>query len=169
MHKLLFLGLIMLINPISEFFSTSTKENPEQSLDDYKCLFIENFVKNIDWGDGQKIIKVGVLGNSPILPKLTKRSNGTNFSVQKIGFINQINKFDIVFIPKSQSASINSVKTNLKSNNILLIAENETIAQKVDLCFYIDGGKLKFMVNSKQLENKELKLSSKLLSFGKKI
>jgi len=168
-YKWFFIVFILLTSSNSRILSNPVNFNIDQSLDDYKCLFIENFIKNIDWKDDQKIVKVGILGNSPILPKLTKRSSTSNFKVEKIGFINQVNEFDIVFIPKSQSASINSILSNLKSNNILLVAENDNIAQKVDLCFYVDKNKLKFMINSKYLENKEIKLSSKLLSFGKMI
>lgn len=146
-------------------------DSGNQELEDYQCLLIHNFIKNIDWTNSNGIIRIGILGNSKILPKLTKKitDEKLNVTVKKIGFIDEVLNFDIVFIPKSQSSNVNEVVSKIATRKILLIGEDEAIARDVDICFIIENSKLRFSITKQNVEEKEFKISTKLLQYAKMI
>ena len=140
-----------------------------QGLEEYQSLLIHNFIKNINWTNPDKTINIGILGNSKILSKINEKisKDKLNVTVRKIGFISEVQKFDIVFVPKSQSRSIAAVANQIESSMVLLIAEDKSIAKISDVCFYVESNKLKFIVNQGNTNKKGFTISTKLLQYAK--
>lgn len=144
-----------------------------QSLEDYQSLFIIKFIENMKWDDDSRVPQVGILGNSKILPVLSSKAkeNESSFKVSKIGYLDGVVDFDVVFIPASSSRSIAQIARLVGNKKVLLITEGQPASQsmKVDIRIYVESDRLKFAYSSANLEAKDIKISQRILQLGREI
>ena len=143
-----------------------------QSLSKYQAVFIYTFTKYLEWPDSQPPLVVGVLGNSPVLLELEKsaKTKGGAFKVMKVASMDAIGQCDIVFLPKEQSRNLRLVAQEAKGNHVLIVTEDKELAtQGANISFYLDGDKLRFVINKDATVAQDIKISNALLSLAEVI
>ena len=144
-----------------------------QSLEDYQSLFIIKFIENMKWDDDSRVPQIGILGNSRILPVLSgkAREKESAFKVSKIGYLEGVVDFDVVFIPAASSRSIAQIARLVGNKKVLLITEGQPASKsmKVDIRIYVESERLKFAYSSSNLDAKGIKISQRILQLGKEI
>lgn len=144
---------------------------------DYKAytLFVYNFMKYIEWPENQSKgdFVLGVYGDSPILKELsilssTKKLKGRNIVVKIINKPDEAAMCQLLYIPSSKSSALKQLKETLNGKPILLVGEREGLAKKgtaLSFCTLEDDA-LKFDINKKEIEQRQLKISSSLIQLG---
>lgn len=152
-------------------FLTGASPLSPQDLEDYESRLIVSLVKNIDWQNDGAAINVGILGNSKVLPKLTKLVSEQKLPMQvrKIGFIDEVDKCNLVFVSKSQSANLAAVIQKIDDKQVLVITEDPSQAEDTEVSFFVENNKLRFTINRGKAEKKGFKISSTLMKYAKLI
>ncbi|PTB90787.1 DUF4154 domain-containing protein, partial [Marivirga lumbricoides] len=76
----------------------------------------------------------------------------------------------MLFVPREKSALLGAIVNKLGNKPTLLITEGQGLAQKGSMINFKDvNGKLKFEVNTTNLERTGLRVSKELLRFGEEI
>ncbi|MDW3192977.1 MAG: YfiR family protein [Cytophagales bacterium] len=147
-----------------------SKDKLSQDLSKYHALFIGKFIDYIDWPDpGQ--LTIGVVGNSRVMIELqsTIEKRG-KARVKKIAGVADISDCDLLFIPASQSKLFTTLNQASDNKPVLIVTEEESLAfQGAGISFYVEGGKLKFIINKSAVESRNLKVSSNLIGLAKVI
>lgn len=136
----------------------------------YQSMFIYNFAQNIEWPKAYQAgdFKIGVLGNSVVLPELeniakTYKVGNQSIKVIKYKTADQIANCHILFVPKQKSAEIGKVLSKISKYNTLLITEKEGFANAGSaINFVIKSGQLKFELNNNNASKKGLSVSAYL-------
>jgi len=137
-------------------------------------VFFYSFTKYVKWppsnSSGDFII--GVLGESDIIPLLRKMAEikkvGTHKIIIKQLTVDDVNqRLNMLFVPKGKSALFPNVHQKIGTKPVLLITESEGLARQGSMINFIDvNGKLRFEVNTDNMQNADLKISQELLRFG---
>jgi hypothetical protein len=138
--------------------------------DDYKfhSLFIYNFTKYIQWPSSSGDFVIGVVGRSDIIPKLEEMAKARTVGSQKIVIKTfptaaSVDGCQMLFIPNSQSKSLEELKDKARKSNILIITETPGLASKgSNINFVLKEGKWKFELNKQATEDAGIKVSSEL-------
>ena len=140
---------------------------------DKKALYIYNLPNYIFWPRNVKSDKflIGVVGESALKGSLAanvygKKINDLPAVVEPYAPAN--GKFyHMIFVSESKQKDFLKLKKTLKDQPVLLITEN-TYLEKVGahICFYVDGDKVKFHVNKKNIEKCGLNVSEQLIKFS---
>lgn len=137
----------------------------------YQALFMYNFTKYMEWPEKQKIT-IGVMGNSPVLlelQKIAKRAN-TNFAIVKVAAAADVEKCDMIFLPEAQTRNFQLIQESIGMKDIILIAEDSNLARKgAEVGFYLESSKLKFVLNTSEIQKTQVKVSQGLFSIAKVI
>lgn len=151
------------------FVSTVYGYAVDQDLSKYHALFISKFVDYIDWPNGRANLRIGVVGNSNVLAELKSLLEGKSAEIKKITS-SEANTCDVIFIPDNQSSSFQSIDAATRGKTVLIVTENEDLASKgASISFYLEGNKLKYVINKSATSARNIKMSSSLLSLGKVI
>jgi len=147
----------------------NVQHSTAQGLEKFQSIFIITFIENIDWPNSKPTIKVGILGNSRVLPELSSKvkERGLNIVVSKVDYLDEIAQYDLVFIPKSQSGLAQKATSKVKGKSVLIVADDSSLAQLVEIAFFMEGQKLKFTINKANADRKGFRISSRLLGFAK--
>ncbi|WP_109832129.1 YfiR family protein [Reichenbachiella versicolor] len=137
----------------------------------FKALFIYKFAEYIEWPSSPSKIVVGVAGKSDVFNQLsTFAASKDNLEVKNISSASDSKSCNIIFLPNAQSGQLNSYVSTINGNSILLVTENsKLVPQGADIGFYLEQGKLRFLINKGSIESKKMVPSSKLLALGKAI
>jgi hypothetical protein len=141
---------------------------------DYKAysLFVYNFMKYVEWPEAQSKgdFILAVLGDSPINKELetlaaTKKLKGRTIVIKKISTPEEAAGAHLLYVSASKSASVKTLKD---SNPVLIVGEREGLAKKgAGLSFVtLEDDELKFDINKKEIEQRQLKISSQLINLG---
>ena len=162
--KKLILGLVLVVAT----FSTNSSYAQESK---FKALFIYKFAEYVEWPSGDKNVTVGVVGKSTVFKELsTFAASKGNMTVINISSPTESSKCDIVFVPKSQDGQVKSYSSSIGSKSILLVSENSALTGKgSDIGFYLESGKLRFLISEKDIRAKKMVPSTKLMALGKVI
>lgn len=163
-HRLIILGLLLL----SSWSFSSAKA---QDLSRYHALFIGKFIDYIAWPGKGDDLTIGVVGDSPVLKELQttvgQRGKGT---IKKISEVSDAANCQIIFLPSSQGKLFQQIKDAIADKSVLLVTEEEQFAwQGAGISFYLQDGKLRFLLNQAVASAKNLKISSSLLVLAKVI
>jgi len=143
----------------------------------YEALFIYNFTKYIEWprSDGHSDFIIGILGNGDIVKEMQQmaalKTVGDRHIVVKL-FENpeDIEHCHLLFITKKFSVNLFEARAKLKGMSTLYIAESPGMAQYgADINFIGKVNKIVFEVNTKYLEENNLKMSSLLKNLAYKL
>lgn len=142
---------------------------------DYKAysLFVYNFMKYIEWPDGNGEFVVGVLGDSPIIKELqnlakTKKPRGRTLVVKKITTADEALNCHLVYVSDGKSSLLKQLTEKVKGKPVLIVGEREGLARKgAALSFMTDeDDTLKFEINKAALEKNGLKIPAVLSNLG---
>ena len=147
--------------------------NAQAQMNAYKlhALFVYNFVKNIKWDNVGEEFVIGVYGKPEALKEFNANFSNKNFSGKKFNIKAINNESDakscqIVYIPK---INLNKTKTMIgaiQDDNILIVTEEDLIANGASISFELVGSKLNFKISKRGTDDKGLKVSSSLAALG---
>ena len=137
----------------------------------FKALFIYKFAEYIEWPASPAKIVVGVVGTSDVYDQLSSfAASKDNLEVRVISGSGEAKTCNIIFLPDSQNPKIGSYVSAIGGKSILLVSETSNLVpQGADIGFYLEDGKLRFLINKNSIESKKMVPSSKLLALGKTI
>ena len=164
MSKLKVTGLLLLFS-----FLLSHMGQAQESK--FKALFIYKFAEYIEWPTGKQNVTVGMIGKSGVSQELSNfAATKGNMTVLNISGPAEVSKCDIIFLPQSEDGQLDTYNSAINGKSILVVSENSALTGKgSDLGFFLDSGKLRFLIDEKSIRKKNLIPSSKLLALGKPI
>jgi hypothetical protein len=169
MYKKRFISLLMLLLTAGICYGQTEAE--ESNL---KAAFIYNFTRFVEW-DPTSIAEefvIGVVGASSIDEPLEEISKTRTVNTKKIIIkhfekIEDMDKCNILFIPKGVKIPIQEIIAKTENKNILLITEKQGYASKgASINFVIIENKLKFEANTAAINAAGLKVSAQLLKLA---
>ncbi len=135
-----------------------------------KAVFIYKFMQYTEFPQGKSGLKIGVMGNSDIIAEMESIWKAKEIQHVSFSLINnpqEVDQYDIIFIPENQSQHLDLVLNAAKKQGVLIIADKKELAEKgAGISFYEENGKLKFMINKNTIDSKKLKISSSLMALG---
>ena len=135
----------------------------------FKALFLYKFCQYINW-PGKDKITLGVLGNSPVLLELqTIKDRGNDkFELVKISGASDAARCDMIFLPLAQSRNFNLIQSGIGSKPVVVVSDDASLAEKgAEISFYIDDGKLKFIMNKQAITKTGVQVSNGLFNIAK--
>lgn len=135
-------------------------------------LFVINFAKYGSWPQSGSDFKIAVLGKSKIYEELLKSTasknvNGQPYKVVQIENVSEIGDAHIVFIPDNKSSNLDEVVKATAGKSVMIVTEREGLAKKgADFSFLIIDNKLRFDINSSDLEKRNIKVAGSLVSIA---
>lgn len=167
-RTLLLAGLLLLLNPLVK----------AQSHEKILTIFIYNFAINGEWSnkeDAQEFV-IGVVGNGPdskaFAQELHQLASLKTVGKRKITITEFAKESDvkdchILFIPESKSAWLSHLSTKLSSSSTLIITEKTGLAKSGSAINFITvDGKLRYEINTRELDKRNIKISSKITNLG---
>jgi hypothetical protein len=143
----------------------------------FEALFIYNFTKYIEWSktDGHSDFIIGILGKGDIVTEMQlmaslKLVGDRKIIIKVFDNSENIEHCHILFITKNQSAQIPVAKQKLAGMSTLYITESPGMAQNgsgINLVSKVN--KVVFEVNTKNLKDNNLEISSTLLHLAYKV
>lgn len=158
------LGLMLLANA-----AVSQTLNPL-----YESIFIYQISKNIQWGSLPNVFVIEVLGKTPIIEELNKmaakkRIQDKEIIIKIISDLSESNQPSMLFVSEKMSKHFRQNKQKLKSNNTLVVTEKMGMARDSCINLILVNGKLKFEVNTINLDKNNLKISRSLKTLAQKV
>lgn len=142
----------------------------QSSLEHYQALFILKFVKYTNWENTPNQFVIGVVGNSPIIPDLKSMStekeiNGKEVIFEKISTYDNLGRYSLIYIPKSQNSKFSRIQENIRGKSILVVVEDKNyISKGASISFVEQNNSLKFIINKTSITKNKMQISSRLLS-----
>ena len=145
------------------FFETQAQVSTRK----LEAIYLYNFTKYINWQKATNAYTIGVLGDSEIAQELEAnlKSKG-GITVKTINSVAEGKNCEIVYLPKSKSASLSDLVRELNNQGVLIVTEDDLAAQGASVSFVLDGSKLRFKINQQALNDAGLQASSSLLSLA---
>jgi YfiR/HmsC-like len=142
-----------------------------------KAAFLYNLVKFVEWPapsfhSSTSPMIICVLGRDPFAGALTetvegKMLGGRGLLVQPIPDAQRANHCQIVFVSSSEQKRFPLILRDLKANGILTVGDTEGFASQGGVVnFKLEGGMVRFEINLDAAKEKNLRISSKLLSLA---
>jgi hypothetical protein len=142
-----------------------------------KAAFLYNFAKFVEWPGGafenqSESLVVCVLGEDPFGRALDevvggKKIDGRALAVRRISDARQAKGCRMLFVSSSEPRSVLSVLAILNEAGVLTVGESDSPASAgMIINFILDGGKIRFAINTAAAERGKLRFSSRLLSLA---
>lgn len=139
-----------------------------------KSMFVYNFTKYIDWPEQYKQgnFIIGFYGESSLQPELeklaeTKKAVNQTIEIKKFKSVAEIEKCHMVVVSAKEQGKVAEIATKTKAHSTLLITESEgLIKQGAGINFVVVANKLKFELSKNNIESRNLKVGSSLLSLA---
>lgn len=137
----------------------------------FKALLIYKFTEYIVWPDSPSVIKVGVLGNSPIYNELVRfAERKENLEVVKLNNTSEASSCHLVYLSEAQGGLIKPLYASLYEKSVLLVSEDKGHIQKgANAVVYISEGRLKYIMNEQSISIKGMIPSKRLASLGESL
>jgi hypothetical protein len=149
-----------------------------QSHEKILTIFIYNFAINGEWAnkeDAQEFV-IGVIGNGTdsktFVQELHKLAEIKTVGKRKIAIVefakaSDVSDCHILFIPESKSALLTPLATKLSSTSTLIITEKAGLAKSGSAINFVTvEGKLRYEINAREIDKRNIKISSKITSLG---
>jgi hypothetical protein len=135
---------------------------------------IYHFTKYINWPDNTKSgdFVIGVIGETPLFEELQNATLNKKAGNQKIvikSFSGKQSFYDcqILFISEDESSCLKNVSTVTHEKPVLIVTERKGLALAGScINFTIVNSRLKLEINKDNIEKRNLKIASELLSLG---
>jgi len=158
-----------IILPITFILITVSVVQAQESK--FKALFIYKFSEYITWPSGGSQVTIGVLGDTPVYNELAKIAQSkSDLSIIKLSSLSKLSECQIIYLPGNRSKSASSIQSQIGSRSILLVADDKsTTGEGSDIGFFLQGGKLRFLIHESGIRKKRMIPNSKLLALGQTI
>ena len=154
--------------------SASPIEDPESVAEQIKAAYLLQFARFVYWpghagADAGSSLILGVMGPDPMVGALERVVAGKTVrsrpvEVKQFSSADQIDRCDILFVPRSASKYARGVLTTVANRPILTVSDREGFAAgggMIELLLIDDS--VRFAINNAAAEHAGLKLSSELL------
>jgi hypothetical protein len=167
----LFLGFLILFGVGKTVYG----ESPQQKEYAIKAAFLYNFAKFVEWPkesfENPKNVLLCVLGKNPFGSALHKMQGkeiqGRKLKVTQTERAEDIGKYHIVFVGRSEKDDVAEILANLKGHSVLTVGDMEGFAHQGGMInFIMKQRKVRFEINADAAEQAGLKISSKLLKLA---
>lgn len=134
-----------------------------------KAAYLFNFGRYVSWPQQTGDVVIGVLGHDPIVDVLEKTIagktiNGRSYRVKVFPSAEQIDRCDILFLPRSEARRETSFRAAVSGKPILTVSDRENFATEGGMVeFLLIDDTLKFDINIAAADKSGLKISSELL------
>lgn len=156
---------------------------PSQPLAEYqvKAAFILKFASFVTWpaldgATGSTTFQIAVLGDDPfgeLLPAdiPPDETNESAFHVTRITSPDEdLSRFQMIFLSRATPELVVPLLERIQGNPVLTIGEGDTFTtQGGIIAFTLENNRVRFMVNLKQAQKANLKISSQLLNLARTI
>ncbi len=138
-----------------------------------KSLYVYNLPNYVFWPKSSKATTflIGIIGDSPMNAALAIRVYGKKIN-ELPALVEPYNPapgkiYHMIFVADSKQQDFYKLKKELKDQPVLLIVEDRYL-EKVGahISFYVDGDKVKFIVNKKYIEKSGMNVSEQLIKFS---
>lgn len=141
------------------------------SYGELQAAYIYNFAKYIKWPMESKVFSIGIYGESEVTSELRntlqgKKIGGDEIKVSVMSALTDLNDFHIVYLPVSNSRSINLLKEAVKGKNILIVSEEDLIKRGASISFVVEHDRLRFKLKKDSLSEAGLEASEGLLKLA---
>ncbi len=145
----------------------SNHANCQQSK--FHAIFLTKFSENVRWPNNINQYVIGVIGESPVYEHLEGFTKiKTNIKVIKVQSASEVDQCHILYLPNNESKNIDGYANAIGTQSILLVSESDRlVGDGADIGFYLEDGKLKFLVGKAAMDSKSLIMGSNLLGRGK--
>jgi hypothetical protein len=153
--------------------------HPQGPPDEYqvKAAFLYNFAKFVEWppeafGNPSESLPVCVLGEDPFGRALDdvisgKKIEGRALIVRRISDAHQAKGCRILFVSSSERRGVLSILAGINESGVLTVGEADSAASGgMIINFILEGGKIRFAINTAAAEREKLRFSSRLLSLA---
>jgi hypothetical protein len=169
MHSKQFISLLMLF-----FTAVICYGQTEAEESNLKAAFIYNFTRFVEWEPSSVAndFIIGIVGASSVDEPLEEISKTRTVNTKKIIIKHfekpeDIDKCNILFIPKGVKIPLQDFLTKIETKDVLLITEKQGYASKgSSINFVLIDNKLKFEANQKAITSAGLKVSAQLLKLA---
>lgn len=144
-----------------------------------KAAYLYQFGRYVQWpasafADSQSPLVIGILGQAPFGDTLeeitrTKRIEGRPIAIRQFASMAEYKPCHILFVTASAgpAQTTAAIETARKSPVLLVGEESGFLQQGGVVNFFLDENRIRFEVNMEAAQQKQLKISSKLLSLAK--
>ena len=166
--------LILVLFPVSA--SADLTVNREYAI---KAAFLYNFSLYTTWPEEtfhstSDPFVIGVLQDDPfgtILDKIakSKKVEDRPIKVVRLDTLDRLAECHILYVPRTVSSKDSAeVHKALVTTHVLCVGETEGYAEKGGTVqLYLEGNRVRFAINKEAVEQRKLKMSSKILSLAK--
>lgn len=165
--------LFSLLSILLFFFCSEAKEQSEYTL---KGAFVERFTRFIIWPDtlhSSDTVYLGIVGKGESFKTLTTFFKDVKIQEKPVAVLNvvslhSLNRFHILFIEDETEYDVESLRKKMGTEQTILTIGDESHMASAGLMisFFLEGSKLKFKVNTGELEQAGFKVSSFLLKMA---
>ena len=151
------------------------QDNDSASESTVKALFLYNFTKHIEWPASvmnSSRFLIGTYGENDVKDKLNTVMKGRRIfdkpvEIRQVTGIDDIAGLHILYIGKSQSASIDKIVQQFGDKGILIITEEKSSGAKGSgINLLRKGENLRFEINEPALKKAGLKVSNQLIGLA---
>jgi len=163
--------------------ATGKPDAPNQPVAEYqvKAAFILKFASFVQWpcpdcplGSGP--IEIAILGEDPfgdLLPAEIPpdETNESAFKVTRLNSLaDDLSRFRMIFLPRGVPDLIDPLLERVRDQPILTIGEGEVFTSRGGIiAFTLENNRVRFMVNLRQAQKADIKISSQLLNLARSI
>lgn len=162
--------ILPLLLSILVCFGNESEEAEEYTL---KAVYVERFFRFIELPEKEivsKVIQLGVVGNGDIIAAFTshfesRKINNQRVVISEVTDITAIDKLDVIYVTDNSPWNI----TELRDSTIhaLLIGDLPYMVEKgAIISFVIKDEKLRFRINARAAEGRNIVISSYLLEMA---
>lgn len=144
-----------------------------QSQDKLYSIMMLNFARGMQWpGSHSDNFVIGVLGYPPLTAELLQTASTLKAGTRKIiikeyASVDDIDACDMIFIPAFKGRSFDSVLEKIAGKPTLVVSNKMGLAKKgAGVNFLYVEGKLKYEINCRSIEERGIRVSSKVKSLG---
>jgi hypothetical protein len=151
----------------------------QRPIDEYqlKAAFLYNFAKFVEWPPEAFVnptdpLPVCVLGDDPFGHALDDVISGKKIEeraliVRRISDAHQAKGCRILFVSSSERRGVLSILAGINEPGVLTVGEADTaVSGGMIINFILEGGKIRFEINTAEAEREKLRFSSRLLSLA---
>ena len=150
---------------------TRAQANQVSTFGELQAAYLYNFAKYIKWPNSSNAFTIGVFGESAALDELKavlagKKVMMGEIKVKQINSMAEVAECQIIYLPFTNSRSINKIQTEIAGKPILLVTEEDLTRRGAAISFVVENDRLRFKLNKKSLEEALLVASEGLLKLA---
>ncbi len=130
--------------------------------------FIYHFTKYVQWPSGSGDFVVGYVGGADVAAGLQDivgktTASGRKIIIKKINTAAELSGVEVLFVSKTGSTQLATLKNIAQSNNTLIVSEGAGMGHKGSIINFVEsGGKLIFELKESEATKHGLKVSGEL-------